>query len=485
MIQNRQRNKIFSIKNAEGEREIDQEKIEKTLIEYYKGILTEDQNNRGEAINNISKEIPRMVTEEQNKALMRTISMEELTEVVMNMSRNKAPGPDGFTVEFYQACWYFMGKYILEAVEESRMKQRIWPGINATFLSLIPKSNHSDEPQGFRPIALCNVIYKIIATLIAKRLKPLLPSIIAPEQTGFVEGRQILDGIIVTPEVIHSLKEKKQRGMLMKLDLSKAYDRLNWNYLKAILGAYGFENRWIDWILSMISTPNFSVLINGIPSGTFNATRGIRQGDPISPFLFIMVVEGLGYKIKKDVRDNKIRGIRLWGRNLSITHEQFVDDVMLFGDATLKEVRNFKGILEIFMKASGMEINEDKSCTFIFNSPDTAKVHLTRMLGFKQGSFPTKYLGIQLDVNQNRLKNWQSTVDKLKKRLESWSFRSLNIARRIILIKSVLLSIPIYPLSILKAPKGVLSRMREILGKFLWGGDKINRENGLWFRGKI
>lgn len=105
------------------------------------------------------------------------------------MNKNKAPGPDGFTVEFYQARWNFLGTEILEAVEESRMKQKIWPGINSTFITLIPKNGKSDEAQGFRPIALCNVIYKIIATLVAKRLKPLLTHIISPEQTRFVEGR--------------------------------------------------------------------------------------------------------------------------------------------------------------------------------------------------------------------------------------------------------------------------------------------------------
>lgn len=265
----------------------------------------------------------------------------------------------------------------------------------------------------------------------------------------------------------------------MKLYLSKAYDRMNWDYLRAILGAYGFENMWIEWIFSMISTPNFSILVNGTPTGTFNATRGIRQGDPISPFLFILAVEGLGRKIKKELRDKKIKGIKLWGNNLPITHQQFVHDVMLFGEASLKQVRNFKRVLEVFMKALGMEINKEKSCTFIFNSPNSIKAHLTRVLGFRQGNLPTKCLGIQLDLNPNRMKSWQSTLEKIKKRLASWSFRSLNVASRIVLLKSVLLSIPIYPLSIMAAPKGVFAKMREILGKFLWGGPKQQRKSTL------
>eukprot|EP00253_Pinus_taeda_P010995 PITA_10995 len=354
---------------------------------------------------------------------MRAATMEEVEEVVMNMKKGKAPGPDGFTIEFYQAGWHFLGQEILETVEESRLKQKIWP-----------------------------------------------------EQTGFVEGRQILDGLVVTQEMIHSLNQKKQRGMMIKLDLSKAYDRLSWRYLRMVLEAYGFEKRWIEWIFSMISTPIFSILVNGIPIDTFNATRGIRQGDSISPFLFILAAEGLGRIIRRELREKRIKGLKPWGNNLAITHQQFVDDIMLFGEVTIKEMRMIKKVLDIFMKASGMEVNKEKSCTFIFNTPEAIKTHLTRTLGFRQGDLPTKYLGNQLDIHPTRMKNWQEVIDKIKKRLASWSFRSLNIASRIVLLKSVLQSIPIYPLSIRAASKGVCAKMKEIFGKFIWGGPKQQRK---------
>jgi len=145
-------------------------------------------------------------------------------------------------------------------------------------------------------------------------------NIISPKKTSFVEGRQILDGLVVAQEVIHSLKGKKEKGMMIKLDLSKDYDRLNWNFLKATLRAFGFNNRWIEWIYNMIKTPSFSILLNGTPTATFNATRGLKQGDPLSPFLFIMVANGLGRYIKKEMRERKIKGLRLWGNNMPITH---------------------------------------------------------------------------------------------------------------------------------------------------------------------
>ena len=188
---------------------------------------------------------------------------------------------------------------------------------------------------------------------------------------------------------------KKQKGMMIKLDLSKAYDRINWQYLKKVLESFGFNNRKINWIYSLITTPYFSILVNGTPTKTFNASRGIRQGDPLSQFLFILAAEGLSRYLKKERIAKKIKGLRLWGNELPITHQQFVDDIMLFGKASLKEVRNLKKILDLFAKASGMEINKEKSCTFIFNTfyfPGSA-LHDSRILLYPC-SFPSFHVNL-------------------------------------------------------------------------------------------
>lgn len=209
MIKHRQTNKILSIKDKNGNRVVEQAEIEHVLSDHHKGILSEPQVYQSRAIQEIFSAIPCLVTEDQNKALMRAVTIEEIEETVKSMKKGTAPGPDGFTVDFYQAGWHFLGSEIHALVEESRINQKVWPAINSTFYALIHKGENLEDANGFRPIALCNVIYKIITSLIAKRLKPLLDKLISAEQTGFVEGRQILDGLVVSQEVIHSLKTKK------------------------------------------------------------------------------------------------------------------------------------------------------------------------------------------------------------------------------------------------------------------------------------
>eukprot|EP00253_Pinus_taeda_P016878 PITA_16878 len=257
---------------------------------------------------------------------------------------------------------------------------------------------------------------------------------------------------------------------MIKLDLSKAYDRLSWNYLGKVLESFGFCRRWIDWIHSLISSPSFSILVNGTPSKTFSASRGLRQGDPLSPFLFILAAEGLGRFIKKEREANKIKGLKLWGNNLHLTHQQFVDDIMFFGEPTVKEVKHLRKILDLFAEASGLEINRDKSCVFIFNAVDQVKAHLIRLLGFRRGELPTKYLGNILDFTSKKMKNWQGIIDKLRNKVANWAFRTLNIAGQIVLAKSVLQAIPVYPLSIMAAPLGICARIRELIRNFIWRG---------------
>ena len=179
---------------------------------------------------------------------------EEISGVLKEIHNGKAPGLDGFNVDFFKACWNIVKQDILQVVEDSRRHKTILKPLNSSFIALIHKQELAQTPDRFRPIDLCNVIYKIISKVVANRLKPLLPSLVSGEQSGYVEGRKILNNIIQAHEVVHSLTSKRKFGMIMQLDIAKAYDKLNWNYIRKILIAFRFDHSWVRWILALITS---------------------------------------------------------------------------------------------------------------------------------------------------------------------------------------------------------------------------------------
>jgi hypothetical protein len=476
MLQHCQHNRIFSLKATNGECLFKHEEMEQELTTHFKDLLTEPIPNRLTAIQKITQHIPQLITREHNLALLREVTLQEVEEVVLHLPKNKAPGPDGFTSEFFKVAWPFIGPDIQEVVEESRRNKKVYPALNATFITLVPKSKDADTPVGFRPIALCNVIYKILSTVMVNRLKPLLPTIISPEQTGFVKGRQILDRIVVAQEAIHSLTKDKQKGLLIKLDLSKAYDRISWQYLIEVMRAFGFDDRWLQWVKSFISTPHFSILLNGSPSAPFNITKGLRQGHPLSPFLFIIAAEGLGRIMKAHLAERKIQGLKLWGPQLPLTHQQFVDDILLFCMATLQECKAILSILEIFNDASPTEINNEKSNVYFFNCNVQIQNFLTRTLRFRKGSLPMKYLGMYLNSGPIRQADWQDILTRVEKQIQNWAFRALNAPGRLIMLKSVLQALPVYQISGRACPKGICSALVSMFNRFLWQGAQDKRK---------
>ena len=227
------------------------------------------------------------------------------------MALGKALGPDGFTSNFFHHFWEMVKEEVLEIVQESISKRGVQKSFNATFLTLIPKEVGADNLEKFIPIVLCNVIYKIISKVITNRLKPLLPNLISPEQSQFVEGRHILDGFILVHEAIHSLKSTWRLGMMIKIDIAKAYDKLSWQYMDKMLEAFGFGPEWVEWVMSLVSTSFFNILLNGSPTKVIHLSWGIRQGNPLFPFLFILMVEGLSRLIQDQVGTGELWGIRI------------------------------------------------------------------------------------------------------------------------------------------------------------------------------
>jgi hypothetical protein len=221
-----------------------------------------------------------------NSKLIAPIEEKEVKEALFQMFPTKAPGPDGFPAHFFQRYWELCGKEITSVVLRMLRGEDNPAMINDTMIVLIPKVANAEELGQYRPINLCNVIYKIASKVVANRLKVVLPEIIAEEQSAFVPGRLITDNIITTYECLHFMKRKRaqdQRFCALKLDMKKAYDRVEWEYLKAIMIKLGFHRLLVDMVVRLVTTVSFSGLFNGERLDRFIPSRGIRQGDPISP----------------------------------------------------------------------------------------------------------------------------------------------------------------------------------------------------------
>jgi hypothetical protein len=176
-------------------------------------------------------------------------------------------------LKFFLAFFDIVGNELLEVVEESRRLGKVSGAMNATFIALIPKSDKPDSFGGFRPISLCNLVYKIISKIIATRIKSSLSTGISKEQFGFLDGRQITDAIGVVQEVLHSIKVKNKKALVLKLDLVKAYDRVDWDFLRLVLLQIGLSLEATDWIMGCVTSTNYVVLINGKPTGFFKSSR--------------------------------------------------------------------------------------------------------------------------------------------------------------------------------------------------------------------
>ena len=257
--------------------------------------------------------VPNVITDEMNALLSKQFEAHEVEVALQQMAPLEAPGPNGMPPLFYQHFWGTISQDVISSILMWLNSGTLPQSLNHTFITLIPKTSSPEYAHQFRPISLCNVLYKNFSKVLANRLKKVLPSIITEHQSAFTKDRLISDNIMVAFETLHCLQRFKSGShgyMAVKLDMSKAYDRVKWP-LEGIMRRMGFKDGWINLIMLCVKTVTYAVLVNGELCGMIHPTRGIRQGDPISPFLFLLCTEGLNGLIKKAERNGDINGFSL------------------------------------------------------------------------------------------------------------------------------------------------------------------------------
>lgn len=272
------------------------------------------------------------------------------------MNPLRALGLYDFPAWFYHKHWSTIGKVVSDFALKVLNQNLPISSVNYTYITLIPKVKSAKTVGDFRPISLYNVIYKIIAKALAIRLKQILPSIISSTQSAFILGHLITDNVLVAYKILHSLTTRSQgfnRYMAIKLDMSKAYDRVEWGFLNAIMVQLGFSPQWIKLIMECITTVTYSILINGEPQPDFKPYRGIRKGDLLSPNFFIICVEALSSMLYRAERIGNISGVPIGASHVKINHLFFADDNLLFCKTNSIRWCNLLHLLSQYKSASG------------------------------------------------------------------------------------------------------------------------------------
>ncbi|KAA3482032.1 reverse transcriptase [Gossypium australe] len=319
--------------------------------------------------------IEESISVEANEDLLAPFSEDGVVTALKGMGPTKAPGPNGFPAIFFQKYWHILGKEVLGFCLGVLNKGKEVDSVNMTNIVLIPKVQNPTLLVNFRPISLCSVLYKLIAKTLANRMQNVMDTCIDQVQSAFIPGRLILDNILLAYEILHTFRQKrtgKKVYMAVKLDMSKAYDRVEWDFTKEVMNIIGRGR-------------------------IFNPSRGLRQGDPLSPFLFLICSEGLSALMRTAKKNGLIRGAKASRKGPEISHLLFADDCMMFGEATEKGTRVLKNLLSIYERCSGHCVNFGKSTNFYStNTIEESKAEVGRLLRVRSLSSLEKYLGLPI-----------------------------------------------------------------------------------------
>jgi hypothetical protein len=462
-------NQIFSIVDELGVLRDSDAAVKEAFVNYFSDLFTAGPAGDPRSC---LEHLEEKVSTSMNMELLKPFSTEEVDSALHQMAPLKAPGPDGFPAGFFQHHWAVMGKEVGRFIIDILNSGSMPPQLNMTHIALIPKVKSPTCVTEFRPISLCNVVYKLISKVLANRLKKVLPHIISPSQSAFIPGRLITDNILAAYETLHTMHSRmggKKSFMAVKLDMSKAYDRVEWSFLEETMKRLGFADRWRQLIMMCVTTTQYAVVVNGEPCGNILPTRGLRQGDPISPYLFLLCAEALSSMLSWANREGALTGVPTSKRGPHIGHLFFADDSLLFCRANIQQWNCLSSILKKYEKASGQRLNSNKTTLFFSrNTTMEDKKCLGEIVGIPSSQSYDKYLGLPALVGKSRIAAFRSIVNRIWKRLQDWKLKFLSQAGKEILIKAVIQAIPSYCMSVFLLPKTLCEEINKLMQKFWW-----------------
>lgn len=443
--------------------------IAEAAVEYYQNLFTpESTTNNMDALDYLE----RSITEEDNVMLTATPTLQEVKGAVFSIDPDSAPGTDGLSSAFYQSAWEVIGQDLHKKVLSVFSGATLPKYFTHTCIVMIPKVQHPQKFSDLRPISLCNVSSKVISKVINNRLATILLRIISKNQSGFVKGRAITENILLAQEIINDIKRPNRgKNVVIKLDMTKAYDRVSWPYLCQALRKTGFSNYWVSLIYRFIANNWYTMIVNGVRHGFFKSERGLRQGDPLSPSLFILSAELLSQMLNRLQNNARHQGFYMSIHGPQINHLTFVDDTILFCNGSKRSIREVMDILKEYELISGQLINKNKSNFSMNDSTDANTLtRIQQLTGMRHQSFLITYLGCPLFAGKKKLSHFSGLINKITGRIRGWHTKLLSSGGRVVLIRHILLALPIHLLSAVHPLKETLEAIEKYMARFFWLG---------------
>ena len=409
------------------------------------------------------------LNEQEATELEGEITLKEASLTLKNMKNNKSPGTSGFTVDFYKVFWKQLGNFVLRSINYGFLQGELSITQKNGLIVCIPKENKSRNVlKNWRPITLLNTIYKIASGSIASRIKTVLDKLISTDQTGFIKGRYIGENTRLVYDLLQFTEENNIPGLLLLIDFEKAFDSLSWSFINKVLQFFNFGSSIRNWISTFYKKSSSAVLQCGHLSPFFKLGRGCRQGDPISPYLFILCAEILSARI----RNNKnIKGIKI--DNTEIKFSQYADDASAFLDGSKKSLEEILQELENFADISGLKTNFDKTQVVWIGAKKYSTDSIKTRWKLSWGTTQFKLLGIIFHVDLDKIVdiNYKDKITQVKNLIRIWQRRFLTPLGKITVIKSLILPKITHLLISLPNPNSdFLNNINSIFYDYLWNG---------------
>lgn len=462
--ENQKKTVIHRMKNAEGESVAENDGIKEILLNFYEDLYT-NVDTDPDAMRIVLDNIHTTVREEDVEKMTAFFNHDEIRKMVMNLAKNKSPGVDGLTSEFYQQTWHIIGREFTTMINNAYLRKDIPFSMRQGLICLIYKEKGDEEdPKQWRPLTLLPTDYKILTRLANGRISPVLKYLISKDQACAVNGRDIADQLILLSEMIQYMYDRKQSGLIISLDLEKAYDLINHQYLREALKKYQFPKVIIDWISGIYSKMSSQIKVNNELTKSFHLTRSIRQGDPISTTLFVLAIEPLAEMIRRNIRIDPIRLPNTQDRKVV----QYADDTSVC-TCTATSYEALMETVAIFEKGAGARLNRKKTEVLILQYganidvskiPEENRKNAIKMLGmwFGEGSME---------------KNCKMLREKVQKTIKRWNRKVLSFQGKVTILRTSILPKIYYIMRIIKLPDNFLQEMETVARDFIWSNDEM------------